>query len=467
MAVKHFELTFETAGYVHIGCGNNLNKKDYFIANNSVHILDAAKFTGMLNEDQLARYVEFLLENDKSSLDDFLGNNKDIQQLAQKAVRYKLDTQLNRNKSNQELAHGIAEFVKDANGAPYIPGSSVKGTLRNAIVMHQILRNQKPFQAKFNDNKEVLRGTNKKEKARTSKNVLQNACKLEPGADSKKRDIMRFISVADSDPLAVKDLCLAKKYDQFSIGDGAEHKRVKNNRGGKPGNTVFKGNELNIYRECLRPGTKFTIRIDVDEQIAPYLGLTNFDATTLSDLLTQANNHYKANFLNHFDVAEGVTGQNSASDGRCAFIIKEGTFAGTRCRNNAIEGSDYCGKHQNAAEESTSATSSTVCYLGGGVGYQTKTVTAAIFDNQYDSVNEISRILYAQSPSRLVRGKHADLATDIEDAGFQPKYEGGKEDHRHWKSGELGVAPHTLKLGCCGNDKREMGKCTISIREIQ
>ena len=41
-------------------------------------------------------------------------------------------------------------------------------------------------------------------------------------------NIMRFVSVSDSDPLDARAIwCLLEKYDKFSKGDAAEHKRRK------------------------------------------------------------------------------------------------------------------------------------------------------------------------------------------------------------------------------------------------
>ena len=108
--------------------------------------------------------------------------------------------------------------------------------------------------------------------------------------------------------------------------------------------------------------------------------------------------------------------------------------------------------------------------------FDSKTVANALFEDDGERVLEISRILYAQFPSRLDPSIYGWLEDEIRDAGFDPgrmhaqrwgngRLKKAKDDHRHWKDAELGVSPHTLKLGIIGNEKHPMGKCTIEIQE--
>jgi CRISPR/Cas system CSM-associated protein Csm5 (group 7 of RAMP superfamily) len=475
MAVKHFEFTFETQGYVHIGNGNSLNKKNYFISDGLINILDCPKFVALLSEEQLGRYLDFLTEDHRSSFDFFLSHNKDIQRLVNESVRYSLKTNLDRRKSGGELRHGIAEFVKDAYGCPFIPGSSVKGVLRSAIIMHQVLQDQVNFRELYDMNRMALRGGKKSERGAASRKVLGKVTWLERISSGERfvdRDIMRFISVADSMPLNIEDLCLAKKYDQFSLSDAADHKRMPATRGAGVNNAAAKGNELNIYRECLRPGVKFTIRVDVDECIADYLGVAEISGATLASLFIQVNERYQNDFLSHFELNVHGEQKYQSSNGGCNYIYKEGIFAGQRCRNAAVNGTPFCGRHQGEEAASSDSETSVVCYLGGGVGYPSKTATNALFDDDVVRVDEVARILYAQFPSEFAQGCYSDTKEEVREAGFlsksmKPRGRSQKNDPRHWKSGEFGVAPHTLKLGKCMNDMREMGKCSLAVKELK
>ena len=160
------------------------------------------------------------------------------------------------------------------------------------------------------------------------------------------------------------------------------------------------------------------------------------------------------------------------SDGLCHYIYPTGLRAGMRCTNRAINGTGYCKTHMDKAKDVSKPIESVTCYLGGGVGFTNKTVEDALLTDERDYVNEVSRILYAQFPTKLARGRFPELERDVRDAGFRPvpgNFRGGqhkhKEDHRHWQDGELGVSPHTFKYGYVDGKSYPMGKCELRIEE--
>ena len=103
----------------------------------------------------------------------------------------------------------------------------------------------------------------------------------------------------------------------------------------------------------------------------------------------------------------------------------------------------------------------------------------ALFSGSEKRLFELAHILYAQFPTKIDRGagirSNGDLAREVEEAGYGPRnfkavYRNGrlvkaKEDHRHWRDVELGVSPHTMKLGILDGKKLPMGKCSLSIKE--
>ena len=472
MAVRHFCLDIETEGLVHIGNGNQYGKKDYFASKDKIAILDVRKFTSRLNAGQVERYCAFLEgKAEAKDLQSFLDKNQELKKIALQSIAYLVNSPLAKARRGSIQYHDVWEFVKDPYGKPYIPGSSVKGMLRTVILLSLLLKDDS-FKS-LTDATVENASSNRNIAKRADRQIVKKAFskKLNGFADADEINIMKYISVADSNPLSTDDLVFAKKYDQFSKNDPADHKLVM----GKL--TVQEGNELSIYRECLRPGTKISVEIAIDDRINSYLGEFTFDAQGMQAMLQKWFDFYSKCFLNSFEEDTESTQDPSGSpaDKRCNYIIQAGPMAGTRCRNNAINNTGYCRLHQDEMNKQQ-ASSKITCYLGGGVDFVSKTVVGALFNSDEKRLEVISRILYSQFPTKVDPAVYPLLMGKVNQAGFTPKsmnakYRGkhlkkGKEDHRHWRDQELGVSPHTMKYGLVGKKKYPMGKCNVSIREI-
>ena len=469
MSIRHYRMEIETVGPVHIGNGSQYGKKDYFAKGNSVLILDTRKFISFLDAQQINRYCDFLKDNrsgHQNELQYFLQKNPDIQKLAVKAIAYKVDSPLATARRGDVDYHDVWEFIKDPYGNPYVPGSSVKGMLRTAILLNMIL-NDESYRSLYDAEVEQRPKNAKKPNADIMKHAFfkEHPSKTDP---SIANDIMKYVSVSDSAPLSTADLVFAKKYDRFSANDPADHKQDM----GKL--TIRDGNELDVYRECLRPGTKIHIDIAIDERIEDYLDGNTLDIQGINEVLQKSFDFYSKRFLDHFK-QEGAERQDvTAHDDICKYVIQSGPLAGVRCRNHAIENTGYCRTHQEHAGKQ-SASSGVTCYLGGGVDFMSKTVVGALFDSDAERLRATSRILYNQFPSEVDQSRHLPLWAKIESAGFPPKrfdarFKNGrlakaKNDHRHWFDEKLGVSPHTMKYGIVGKKKYPMGKCIVRIQE--
>lgn len=471
MGTRHYRIELTAKGPIHIGNGHTLGKKDYFLQQGKIVVLDAAKFVAQLDGEQLADYCAFLETSSSRGLEDFLGE-QGLRDEAERAVAYRLDANLPQERGGARLE--AAEFVKDAYGCPYIPGSSFKGMLRTVLLSALIEEDPEAFLRDYPQGEEWRK--NKGAAAGIERQAFRN------GDPSAVNDVMRYVSVSDSEPLSPGDLVFAKKYDKFSKGDKAEHKqRIR----GRAAGGVADGNDLSIYRECLRPGTVATLHVGIDDRIDGYLSAP-LDETRLADVFRRFDARYRACFLSAFEFEEGAeggaAGPGGADDGRCRYIAQGGPLAGTRCRNHAVAGTGYCNKHQGEADAEPSEThvaqGDLVCYLGGGADFDSKTVLNALFARDVERLHEMSRILYPQFPTRIddrfAGGRHRMLWGKVEAEGFHPKRMAArfkrngavgraKEDHRHWMDEDLGVSPHTMKLGRVGGELLPMGKCFLSI----
>lgn len=468
MAVRHYEIEFTTKGPVHIGNGEKYGKKDYFRSGKKVAVLDVRKFIAKMTPDQVSDYCKFLEKEDRNAtLQAYLEGDKALMALAEDSVLYRADTDLATARRGSILYHDVWEFVRDAEGRPYIPGSSVKGMIRTALLTCLLL-DDPGYRGLFDSAK--VRGKDK-----NADSAIDGRAFWREALDGRKpeelTDIMRYVSVSDSEPLAISDLVFAKKYDRFSKGDEGLHKK---NMGNISSKSFYEGNELNIYRESIRPDTHFTVSVDVDDRIDQYISPIVFDAEGIKNVLERSFRLYKECFLDRFAEGDEGSSNGGAADGKCRYVIADGPFAGRRCTNHAVDGTGYCNTHKDKAGEASSSSVIT-CYLGGGVDFDSKTVVNALFSDELERLAEVSGILYSQFPTRIDFSLHPELVEEVREAGFSPismraSYKGGrltkgKDDHRHWKEVELGVSPHTMKFGIVGKNRFPMGKCTVQIKE--
>ena len=463
MAIRRYRLEFETAGPVHIGNGSQYGKKDYYAIGNDIVVLDTRKFVSLLDKQKIDLYCSFL-ENNNAKLQDFLQKNPDMKKLAVQSVAYKVNSPLATARRGSIQYHDVWEFVKDPYGNPYVPGSSVKGMLRTAILLNMLLDDES-----YRELYDAAIEQRPKNVKKPDAGIMKRAFFRERPTLEVANDIMKYVSVSDSAPLSTSDLVFAKKYDKFSKYDTADHKHDM----GKL--TQYEGNALDVYRESLRPGVKVSVGVSIDERIDGYLGGITLDAQGITAVLQRAFDFYSECFLSHFEQEGANTQASAASDGQCQHVYASGPFAGMRCRNHSFEGTGYCRTHQEHAGKQP-ASSETVCYLGGGVDFVSKTVVSALFGTEKERLQAISCILYSQFPSKIDRTSRPALWNEIERAGFQPKsfsarfkkdgrLDKAKDDHRHWRDEQLGVSPHTMKYGIVGKKKYPMGKCKVSVLE--
>jgi CRISPR-associated protein Csm5 len=327
----------------------------------------------------------------------------------------------------------IQTFVKDAYGKPYIPGSSIKGALRTAMLSELLCNPKVPgyegkkgnvakykeeVQAGMNENKgrnaylkkpmesleslgfgdidvgrqleTLARGAVTKQ-ARTGgidagrqpeeKSVMgrfgyRKEDVQEAGREGNPplRSIMRGLRIGDSHPLDTKDLMLCQKIDITKAG--------------KPAGT---GTGINLMRECLKPGVQVEFPVTIDTTMFVDGEQRPLDAQIL---IMDSVNHFLAKY-------------------RKVFLDKFTT------ENNhlSIPGKD-------------------VLYLGGGAGYHTKSIAYPLF-GETGGLHLVSTIMQKQF-----------------------------RDHHHENDLRLGISPHVMKCTKVGSRELEFGACRISMERV-
>lgn len=251
--LKAYKMKLTTLSPVFVGSGEKLSSLDY--------IYDFSRGELKLIDEQ--RFSKFLLKN--NLLDDFMNyilNNKNVKlfEWGKKAnldlVKYDIFKKSYKySKEDTKIRNDINLFIKNSCGNAYIPGTSLKGVIRTAIL-----------QKKLNDNPEVknkykiileqaLKTRSTKDLGKIEKDIEKDLiCISMPNKFQKEvADVFRGIQVSDSKEFKENDLTLYKKSD-YSLGDVKIH-------------------NLPIYRECIKPYTEVEFNITLDLKITKELGI--------------------------------------------------------------------------------------------------------------------------------------------------------------------------------------------------
>lgn len=151
----------------------------------------------------------------------------------------------------------IAGFVLDAMGNPYIPGSSLKGAFRTAILAHHILRNRGAYRQDWEN---IKRAAGDKWKMGSAMDALERKAAISPDKNGKSNMVnsyFRGLTVSDA-RLINGGLCVVPKTD-LGLHTSRTH-------------------EVSLFRETLQGGStlEFTLGIDDETSAMGHFGIHNF-----------------------------------------------------------------------------------------------------------------------------------------------------------------------------------------------
>jgi len=265
--ILQYKLILQTQGPVFVGTGSKLSKTEYcFLPKGKViAVLDDSKFINFLVEkDLINKYEAFVGQasvhpDNADLLRDFLlpnhiteNNMKEFTKLIIRAVDA-LDSK-----------HSLKEvylFMRNARGKLYIPGSSVKGALRTALLTSMLIH--KPYNGSFTESKAA--------------EILEASYLNKPQDDEKPsplNSIMRGLSVSDSEPISQKNMILCKKNDLTTK------------------NTV---KSINLVRECIRPKVTVKFSLTIDKNIC-----VDWDKNYILKCIEDSGKFFKETYLPSF-----------------------------------------------------------------------------------------------------------------------------------------------------------------------
>ncbi len=357
MAKKNFQMTLEVLSPIFIGSGEQLLKKEYLCVpskSEEMNILvpDLSKLYLFFENRGIGKVFEEYLKSSSTrnrNLDDLLSEYGISLESISECISYRYS--VIPAKSPEIKLRDINTFIKDAFGRPYIPGSSLKGMLRTALLFHRITKTPNDYSSVKNSIEETFEKGKTKQKGRSylqkENSNLESAAfhTLKKNTKNKSNAVnssFQGLIVSDSEPLELSDLTLGQKIDVSLSG---------------------KEKPLPIFREMLKPGVKARFTITLDEDICGFSMEEIFEAL---NYFHECNNDYFYSRFQRWNMGEDIV------------------------------------------------------YLGGGVGFSSKTVVDALFPKKEEGLKVKNRI-FKETLGR--------------------KY----SEHHHEEDINLKIAPHMCK----------------------
>lgn len=283
--IKVYDLELAVEGPVYIGSGNEIAKKEYALLEHEhlVAVMDQNKLYKLLNEKKLTnKYLDFMLSNSRDDVGIWLEQNYVEKEEYLKCAKYKIDYGDASLDTHSKLS--ILEFVKDAYGLPYIPGSSLKGMLRTVLLAADLIKNNEEYREYIYkiknarpEKRNYYMNYMKEEAAELEKHFYRTLNRPDTLEGDAVNDFMSGFIVSDSEPLSLEDIVLCQRIEYRK--DGNEKK-------------------MNVLRETLRPGTKVHFQLSIDTSIC------KLTKEQIEEAIMKFGRMYYNVFLQKYDVVD-------------------------------------------------------------------------------------------------------------------------------------------------------------------
>lgn len=307
--IERRKLVLKTKSPLYIGSGQKLTKKEFLYneQEDEITMIDPIRFFEWLSHSDLIMAYQNFVESSDNSLFDFiceLESQEEINKFSIYTTKANRSFENIKDSSKQNLRE-IHTFLKDVYGNPYIPGSSVKGAIRTALLSYLLADQGEsilPFE-EFdrsvwgNDNPSMESRDktnygnsmrNKKEKTITPFNLSQkienkelNTLRLKNGNrlasyTSAVTCILRGLSISDSAPIPSTRLTICPKIDYAKDGTPSD---------------------ILLVRECIVPETEINFEIALNSD---YLEEAKINYEYLSQAICSFYELQNKSFISHF-----------------------------------------------------------------------------------------------------------------------------------------------------------------------
>lgn len=270
-----FDLTLTTRSPLFVGNGTTYPKSNYLFSPSLklVYILDMERFFQMLLDENLVdQYERYILSGD-TKLGTFLRKECKLKE-SQISALYRYTVSAADALDDDHSLKEIHSFMRGADGAAYIPGSSLKGVLRTAVLLRMMLEEKK---GQWSNGKRM---TDLEGEYLNTLHLKKDKNKLNWANDA-VNSLFRGISVSDSQSIGDENMILCGKTDAMPNGDT---------------------HSINLVRECVRPGTEIHFTLTLDTSVLK-------DTITVDYLRQCIQNYsgfYKKNYVDSFDTPKNT-----------------------------------------------------------------------------------------------------------------------------------------------------------------
>ena len=135
--VKTYKVKYQILTPVHIGAGQDLSPFDYVIVNEMFHRIIVDELISSLNQEQLRKFYTFVEDGNITGLRNLIVENFNEEKFSKYKIKVfpNIADKYKRNLNNINNQLLISPFVRTTDDfKPYIPGSSIKGAIRTAII---------------------------------------------------------------------------------------------------------------------------------------------------------------------------------------------------------------------------------------------------------------------------------------------------------------------------------------------
>ena len=203
------------------------------------------RFFQLLTDRNLEERYEQFMRGEQDNLYAFLTRDCQLRpEEVRSVIRYSVDaSDATVVKDKKREIHG---FIRNAAGQVYLPGSSVKGAIRTALLLEK-MQAELPKKDEEKRNR-MLALRKEKEEIPEGRylNLLELRTKDGKIVDDAVNSIMRGLQISDSLPVPDSQMMLSKKVDVNQ--DGEAH-------------------TITCVRECIRPEVELHLKLTLDQSV--------------------------------------------------------------------------------------------------------------------------------------------------------------------------------------------------------
>ena len=288
--IIRYKMKLEVLTPLHIGGADyksKLDKKEYVFdkENGTLTLIDSEKFISFLIKKNLFdEYIFYIQKNlnlkkneqDKNiKLIDFLKSKdiyKNIEEFRKKAP-FKVNPEI-------EEMNDIKLMLRNLQGKPYIPGSSIKGALVNFLLVNYIINNRDKFQSEKNRILEIAKKISNDNDANRYKNDIKRIVK----------EIEKSIIYGEN-----KELEKSKRFG-LSVSDTYNYSNTRTNfyrdiDEKRDTSKEEKEQAMPVYREYIMANSIFDFDITLDIDLMQKSKFKIKDINDLNDALENTSNY--------------------------------------------------------------------------------------------------------------------------------------------------------------------------------